>query len=226
MQATKAGMEPGLRTDVVHIAYPIMSCLHSGAFLLGCVAVFVYLLTTAVITIHGFSDYGVARFASYQVRIDSSSPPALLTDAAAASFYLLRRGCTVASANITAEPLSAPPSSEAAVFVPAAGLPLSLEADGFGIALHGPAGIARAAFLGSNDGGQTWNVAGRSDFRRVPDGIRTLHGAAGGAREVQTPTAPTPPPAPCGRGRRAVFPPTRRCLGPVAASSIPRSADL
>ena len=177
-------MEPGLRTDVVHIVFPIMGCLHSRAFLVGCVAVFVYLLTTALKTIHGFSDYGVARFTSYQVRIDSS-PPALVTDSAAATFYLLRRGCTVASANITAEPLSAPSSSDAAVFIPAAGLPLSLEADGFGVALHGPAGIARAAFLGSNDGGQTWHVAGRSDFRRVPDGIRPLDGAADGAREVQ-----------------------------------------
>jgi hypothetical protein len=186
VKATQTGTEPGLHSDVVHIVYPVMGCLHSRAFLVGCIAIFLYLLLTTVYTIYGFRDYGVARFTSYQVRIDTSSSPT--TDAATASFHLLHRGCTVASANITATPLSAPSSNSAAAagFTPVGGLPLPLETDGFALTLHGPAGIVRAVFLGSNDDGQSWHVAGRSDFRRVPEGIRPLDGAAGDVQEVHT----------------------------------------
>ena len=62
------GTKPGLRSTAVHIAYPVLSCLHSSAFLFGCFAVFIYLMVTAVSTIYGFSDYGVTRFIAYQVR--------------------------------------------------------------------------------------------------------------------------------------------------------------
>ncbi len=122
-----------------------------------------------------------------QVRIDTVVPPPTTTSKPVrASFQLLRRGCPVASANITAAPLAAPHFSDAAVFDSAGPLP---EADGFAIALRlagpGPVGIARAEILGSDDGGQTWHVAGRSDFRRVPNGIRPLGGPAGGPTQVR-----------------------------------------
>jgi hypothetical protein len=183
VKATQTGTEPGLTTNVVHIMYPVIGCLHSRAFLVGCAVIILYLLLTTVQTIYVFSDYGVTRFASYQIRVDTSSP--LPNDAAAASFHLLRRGCAIASANITATNLSAPYSSSAAVFTPEGG-PLPLEVDGFALTLHGPASIVRAVFLGSNDGGQTWHVAGQSDFRRVPEGIRPLGSAACGTQEVRT----------------------------------------
>ncbi len=54
--------------------YPVVGCLHSRAFLVGCAALFLYLLLTTVDTINGLSNCDVVRFASYQVRIDTSSP--------------------------------------------------------------------------------------------------------------------------------------------------------
>jgi hypothetical protein len=69
VKATQMGTTPGLQSPTVHFVYPVMGCLHSRIFLLGCLAVFIYLLTTSVNTIYGYGDYGVTRFIDYQVRV-------------------------------------------------------------------------------------------------------------------------------------------------------------
>ncbi len=122
---------------------------------------------------------------SRQVRIDTViSTPALPTEQVPVTFQLLRRGCLVATTNTTASYLAAPPSPNSAIFDSAGPPP---EADGFAIAHAGPGpvGNARAENLGNDDGGRTWQVAGRSDFRRVPEGIRLLGGSAGGPKQVR-----------------------------------------